>query len=284
MVSKVKSVRSVQSKVYSITLSKCTVKVNGHFISRLLFLELWAVCLFVGKYQSSLCNSVQSQRTVVFFFFVWVVNCLFACLFVWVSCWPDARITLLYQSVQSYCAVISLSLSELSAVCLLVCVSCWPESIVTLSKCTIILLVVFFFFLWVVGCLFVCLFVKLYSQSVRSFCCRLFVCVSYWQDESIAFQSVESMCQSSSFVCLCVSCWLDTGFTLSKCTANRLLFLGCRLFVCVSYWQEASITFSKCTVNVLVFFFCLFVCELSTGHKHHLYSQLFVKVYSQLLV
>ena len=84
------------------------------------------------------------------------------------------------------------------------------------------------------------------------------------------------MCQSSSFVCLFVSCWLDTGFTLSKCTANRLLFMGCRLFLCVSYWQEASITFSKCTVNVLVFFFCLFVCELSTGHKHHLYSGSFV--------
>ena len=46
-------------------------------------------------------------------------------------------------------------------------------------------------------------------------------------------------------------------------------------------------TLSKCTVNVLVVFFCLFVCELSAGHKHHfgkVYSQPFIKVYSQLFL
>ena len=89
----------------------------------------------------------------------------------------------------------------------------------------------------------------------------LFLCMSCWL-----------------FVCLFVSCWLDTGVTLPKCTANRLLFLSCRLFVCVSYLQDASITLSKCTANRLLFLSCrLFVCV--SNLKHH-----FVKVYSHLLL
>ena len=105
--------------------------------------------------------------------------------------------------------------------------SCWLDTSFTLSKCTVNVLVVFF-------CLFVCEllagfklhFVKVYSQcAIRLF---LFVCLSF-------------------FVCLFVSCWLDSSFTLSKCR-----------------------------VNVLFVFICLFVCELLAGHKPHI-----VKVYSQ---
>ena len=118
------------------------------------------------------------------------------------SCWPDARITLLYQSVQSYCAVISLVVFSF---CLFACLC---ELLARIN----------------------CHFVKVYNHFTGrllflSMSCWLFVCL-------FVCKIVQSKCTVILLSAVCL-CELLTGrkHSFSKCRVNVPIVFFC-LFVC----------------------------------------------------